>query len=43
MRTYKIELTVEDFDNPNKINHVSKHYTELNEDTFNIIYKIICK
>jgi len=42
MREYKITLECNDYNNPNEINHYSKHEKEISEELFNSIYKLIC-
>jgi hypothetical protein len=41
MRNYKIILECNDFDNPNEVNHFTRHEKEINEEIFNTIYKLI--
>ena len=41
MRNYRIKLMVDDFDNPNGVNHYSEHEKEVSEEIFNSIYKMI--
>ena len=42
MREYKITLECNDYDNPNEINHYTKHEKKITEEVFNSIYKLIC-